>query len=33
MMSDNAAMIAWAGILENIKNADILFNANPRLTI
>lgn len=33
MMSDNAAMIAWSAVLENINNADILFNPSPRLSI
>jgi len=33
MMSDNAAMIAWATILKYSKINDINFKANPRLTI
>ena len=34
MMSDNAAMIAWACIKNySNKNADIFFKANPRLKI
>ena len=32
MMSDNAAMIAWAGILKE-KEKDLLFKVNPRLEI
>ena len=33
MMSDNAAMIAWAGILKTSKEEDIFFKPNPRLRI
>ena len=33
MMSDNAAMIAWATILKYSKNNDLDFKPNPRLTI
>ena len=33
MMSDNAAMIAWAGILKTSKQENIFFKPNPRLTI
>ena len=33
MMSDNAAMIAWATILKYTKNDDLNFKPNPRLAI
>jgi N6-L-threonylcarbamoyladenine synthase len=33
MMSDNAAMVAWATILKYSKNNNINFKPNPRLTI
>ncbi len=33
MMSDNAAMIAWATILKHRNNHDINFRPNPRLTV
>ena len=34
MMSDNAAMIAWATVLKNKKKInDINFKPNPRLII
>ena len=33
MMSDNAAMIAWACINQGVIKDDILFQPNPRLTI
>ena len=33
MMSDNAAMVAWATILKYSKNNNINFKSNPRLTI
>ena len=33
MMSDNAAMIAWATILKHTKDHDLYFKPNPRLTI
>ena len=33
MMSDNAAMVAWATILKYSKINDIHFKPNPRLTI
>ncbi|MDC0161891.1 tRNA (adenosine(37)-N6)-threonylcarbamoyltransferase complex transferase subunit TsaD [bacterium] len=33
MMSDNAAMITWAGIIKQKKNIDIFFKVNPRLEI
>ena len=33
MMSDNAAMIAWATILKYSKSNDLDFKPNPRLTI
>ena len=35
MLSDNAAMIAWACIKKYSKNpySDIYFKANPKLTI
>ena len=33
MMSDNAAMIAWATILKHKKNHSLNFKPNPRLTI
>ena len=33
MMSDNAAMIAWATILKHTKDGDLNFKPNPRLAI
>ena len=33
MMSDNAAMIAWATILKHTKDHNINFKPNPRLNI
>ncbi len=33
MMSDNAAMIAWASILKTPKEENIFYKPNPRLTI
>ena len=33
MMSDNAAMIAWATILKYRNNNDLNFKPNPRLTV
>jgi len=33
MMNDNAAMIAWATILKHVKDHNLNFKPNPRLTI